>query len=170
MDQGREPEQNNSNAEQGSNVAPQQPAPTPAPPAPQAPAAQPAPDLPDWALRERKELRDEAANWRTKLREEQQRWEGGRTKDEVAALEEKIVKLEAESARQKAAFDAGLDASYAARLVGNSPEEWEKDAKQLASDMNRGGRQLSGGLNPGTPSEGDDIADRVAALRRGRIR
>lgn len=149
----------------------QQPAPTPPPaPTPQ-PQPQPKPqegedDLPAWAMQQRKDLRNEAANYRTQLREEQTKWDGGLTKSEAEALRTQLRELEA----RDVARETGLPLEFAPRLNGSTAEEMKADAEKLLESMPSGGaRRLSGGLNPSTSGGSDESTeDRVKRLRQRR--
>src|SRR5690606_25787522 len=74
-----------------------------------------------------KQLRDEAASYRTKLRETEAKYEGAKTPDEVEAitreLRDTIAAYERENARREAAEAAGLPLSFAGRLQGETAEE-----------------------------------------------
>lgn len=63
-------------------------------------------------------------------------------------LAEKDVKIQesdkyrVELSKTRIAIEAGLDYKYASRLVGNTEEEWKKDAEELAKDFAASHRQV----------------------------
>lgn len=155
-------------------AAPAEPTPPPAPPAPQEPQEpvvetpqEGADDLPDWAMKERKQLREESAKYRVQLREEQEKWQGGLTSTEAQALREEIRSLQAEGV----ARELGLPQSLAGRLQGSTVEEMRADAQAILNDMPAGAGRLSGGLNPSDPdtSTEDEVMERVRARRTRRF-
>lgn len=147
------------------------PTPPPAPPAPQEPVVETPQvgddDLPDWVMKERKQLREESAKYRVQLREEQEKWQGGLTAAEVQALRQEIHSLQAEGV----ARELGLPQSLASRLQGNTIEELRADAQAILSEMPAGAGRLSGGLNPSDPdtSTEDEVMERVRARRTRRF-
>ena len=144
--------------------APKEPAAPAAPAAPVAPAA-PAPkgegSLPDWAVQERKTLRDEAEQARTHLQEERDKWNGGKTAAEVAALEAQIHALQAEVV----VVEAGHPRELATRIKGNSQDELRADMQALVGSL-PSGRRKAGGLTPGDNNSGESVQERVARLRK----
>ena len=147
------------------------PTPPPAPPAPQEPVVEKPQvgddDLPDWVMKERKQLREESAKYRVQLREEQEKWQGGLTAAEVQALRQEIRSLQAEGV----ARELGLPQSLASRLQGHTIEGLRADAQAILSEMPAGAGRLSGGLNPSDPdtSTEDEVMERVRARRTRRF-
>ena len=121
-----------------------------------------------------KQLRDEAASYRTKLRETEAKYEGAKTADEVEAitkeLRDTIAAHERENARREAAEAAGLPLSFAGRLQGETAEELLADAKAFAEALPKpapakSSGPIAGGLDPTEqPDEGlpKDAAESVA--------
>lgn len=104
-----------------------------------------------------KQLRDEAASYRTKLRETEAKYEGAKTADEVEAITKElrgtIASYERESAKRTAAEAAGLPLSFVNRLQGETEEELLADAKAFAEALPKAAPAkstgpISGGLDP----------------------
>ncbi|MDQ8045068.1 MAG: hypothetical protein AAGC46_14425 [Solirubrobacteraceae bacterium] len=93
---------------------------------------------------EKTRLRRESASYRTKLRaaeaREQELLNAGksdleRAQGENATLTTRVAELQREIDRRDAASAAGLDAEWAGRLSGTTPEELLEDAKALAAKV-----------------------------------
>jgi hypothetical protein len=137
-------------------------------------------DLPDWAREKLTKANTEAANYRTKLREAEKKLENVKTLEEVDAL---IADLKAEREKESAeeakekhallveniALKYKLPEKLAKRLVGNTREELEADAKELAADYAQEAREirLEGGLNPRGRGDGDNADPRTLAKQHG---
>ncbi len=130
-----------------------------------------------------RKLRDEAASYRTKLRETEAKFEGAKTPDEVEAITKElratIAAHEAEKARNEAAEEAGLPASFASRLRGETPEELIADAKAFAEALPKPvpakhAGPVAGGLDPtdrpndGTPKDATESREKYGP-RAGRL-
>lgn len=143
--------------------------------------------LPEWAQRELRDARQDAGNYRTRLREAEEKLGKAKTQEEfetaLGELRAENAKLIFQNDQRKAASDAGLPQSLAARLVGNSPEELKADAEAMKAEMDalRGGPKAppppregprGGGLEPQQESLGDlagtprEIADRMRKMQR----
>lgn len=106
--------------------------------------------LPDWAQKQIRELRSEAAGHRTKVKEleplaqkakeleDASKSDSQKLSEERDALKSKVAPLELENARLRVALDKGLSASQARRLVGNTEEELAADADELLKDLGKG--------------------------------
>lgn len=158
-------EDTNAEVEQGQNPADEQPedndAEEQAPAGDESEDGQGDDDLPDWAREKLTKANSEAAGYRTKLREAEKKLENVKTLEEVDALINDL-KAEREQAEQQAAAAARdllienialkykLPAKLANRLVGETREEIEADAKELAAEFALDSREvvLEGGLNP----------------------
>lgn len=145
----------------------QEPAPQePAGPEPQAtPAAQPAEkSFPESHVRE---LRQEAAKYRTEKAELEARLQEFEDRDKTAAekLEQRASKAEtrlsdaeAKLARYEVAAEAGLALKHAGRIQGKSRDEMLADAKSLADEFGKPAAEPAptpfdgGARDPVTPS------------------
>lgn len=141
-----------------------------APPVEKEPAQEPAPtvevrgnELPEWALSERKELREEAAKYRTRLREQEEA-----TKAETAKLQAELKEVRLSADRERAAMQAGLPAELTSRLQGETLEEMIADAKLLVGARGGGPRASGAGLNPGDPGRGDVVDPKERARQTWR--
>lgn len=119
-------------------------------------------ELPEWAREKLTKANAEAASYRTKLREAEKAAENAKTPEEVEALvtalkaeREDQERKDAEAARalliENIALKHRLPAKLANRLVGNTREELEADAKELAADFADDDNEdvfLEGGLSP----------------------
>jgi len=96
-------------------------------------------DLPQWAQDEIRNLRSEAASYRTGNRELRDQLSKAKSPEDFEALVNdyttKITGLELEIAKRDAAASAGLPPEFAARLKGNTPEELANDAKDFAAKL-----------------------------------
>lgn len=128
-------------------------------------------ELPEWARKQLKKANNEAASYRTQLREVQEQFKDAKTEAELDAilkpLHEKLDQSEARSReleRKLIIKDHGLSADMAEFITGDSPEQWEAQAKKLAelaaasnpSQFDRE-RQLRG-RNGGQPNREFDAA------------
>lgn len=124
-------------------------------------------DLPEWAQRELKSTRDEAARYRTQLREAQESVKGLKTVEEfeaaMQAQAEKAAEIEAElgrvRARQKVRDEfPGLSAEAFEFIPDGSEEEMRASAEKLAA-------LTAGGGAKGLPRKGGGVtpADGVEA-------
>ncbi len=145
-------------------TAPVVPAAAPAPVAPAAPVvpADPADALPDWAKKERTDLRAEAANYRVKLREAQDALKTAKSPEEVAAatseFQTKIAALEKSVMVNDVARKHGLTPDLADRLRGTTEAELSADAellKKFVVSTTPVPVTLDGGLTPGNADDGE---------------
>lgn len=116
-----------------------------------------------------RDVRKEAASWRTRFRELEEGVKGKKTAEEVAALVAEITEKNAAEQRvllaENVTLAAGLPLSAAKRLVGATREELEADAKELAEHFSSGATvnsSVGGGLTPG---DNDDDFDPDAVYR-----
>lgn len=111
-------------------------------------------ELPEWAREKMTEANAEAANYRVKLREAEEKLKTAKTPDEVeAVVSEATTTLRNENRDlliENIALKHKLPAKLQSRLVGNTREELEADAQELAADFGRGEDEvrLEGGLRP----------------------
>lgn len=112
-------------------------------------------ELPEWAQREIKETRAEAANYRTRLRDAETKLSEAKTPEEFAAaladLDKKNTELEVELTRTKVARKFGLPDELVALVQGPTPEDMEKTAELLAKHAKAETFSYAGkggGLNP----------------------
>lgn len=129
-------------------------------------------ELPDWARTELSRVRGEAASYRTKLRDAEAKLEGAKTIEEFEAATAELKSANADLERQltvtKLASKHGLPAELAELLKGDSPDELEAHAKQLAKfapPSEEVPESLAGGVDPTQPG---DKFDPVAAARKAR--
>jgi len=136
-------------------------------------------ELPEWAREKLTKANAEAANYRTKLREAEKALEAAKTPEEVEALltgwkaeREEQERKDAEAARalliENIALKHHLPEALAKRLVGNTREELEADAKALAefAEADDEDIHLEGGLSPRGRDE-DPSDPRALALKYG---
>lgn len=155
---------------------------------PQEGAKEEAPDrgdeLPEWAQKERSQLRSEAARYRTErndlrasVEDMQKKLAEAKTQDDIdAAVSEwkgKVEQLEAAAQREKdvlSALEAAhLSPEYAEFLHGNTAEELKASAERLAGKVVAAGAGLSGGMSPGSAPSADDVQEQIAQIKRRRI-
>lgn len=115
-------------------------------------------ELPEWARKELKKVRGEAANYRTQLRDAQDTLKNAKTPEEfqaaTASLTEKLGDLEAQLLREQVARKYELPDELAVLLKGKTSEELEAVAKTLQKYAPATESVvLGGGL---TPDDGDD--------------
>lgn len=136
-------------------------------------------ELPDWAQKELKKARGDAANYRTKLREMEQRFENAKSQEEYEAALSELREENEKQARallvENVALKYKLPDELAARLQGATREELEADAKALAKfapSEDGEDPDLSGGLDPfdrdTEPTDPGELARRVNRGRRKR--
>lgn len=133
-------------------------------------------ELPEWARKEIKDLRAEAANYRTKHREAEEKVKTAKTPEEfeqaiaerdaqIKAHAEKVAEAELELARSGIAKKYSLPDEVAALLTGTA-EEMDAKAKALSTHLAPSGPDpdsLRGGLNPGAGDDDDPTDPRVVA-------
>lgn len=133
----------------------------------------------DWK-QERTKLRAEAANYRTRLREAERKLADAKTPEEVEAIVNELKETRETESRdllvENVALKFKLPEKLAARLRGNTREELEADAAELAEFARievDDPDDLNGGLNPKHNRDGDsDDPGKLAAeySSRGRQR
>lgn len=164
--------------------AQEKPESTSTPEAPNAEESEREAELPEWAQKERTSLRKEAAKYRSErneLREQveamQKQLASAKTQEDVdAAIAEWRTKVEQFEAKQQrdsdvqAALDgAQLDAKWGKYLQGNTAEELKACAVELASELSTTGAVLSGGLNPSSQGDDQDVKKTLRRLRPASI-
>lgn len=99
-------------------------------------------ELPDWARKQLKKARDEAASYRVQLREAEEKFKGAKTDAELEATLKPLQELLDQSSKQNAELerqliirDHGLDSDLAEFVTGDNAEEWEKKAKALSERL-----------------------------------
>lgn len=121
-------------------------------------------------------VNDEAKNLRTRLREAEDRLKDAKTPEEVEEIVKQMTSdreaAEVALLRENVALKHKLPESAIKRLSGNTREELEADAKELADllgtveddeDLN-----LEGGLNPRNREDSDPDDPRALAQKYGR--
>ena len=116
--------------------------------------------------------RAEAASYRIRLRETREQLQEYVSPADHEAVTRRVAELEAELSRRRLAAKYGLPERIAARIMGDSDEEREADAKVLAEELRmtsaaeiRVGR---GGLDPAEAPLPTDPARLAAMIRRSR--
>lgn len=133
----------------------QKPEGTPATP----PAGDDVASLPEWAQKQIKDLRQEAADRRTKAKEAEEKLAKAKTPEEfeTAVNELRTANLGLEKAL--VASQHNLPEALAARLQGTTREELEADATALQALVNitppPTADNLSGGLDPNSDDDGE---------------
>lgn len=127
-------------------------------------------ELPKWAREKLTKANAEAANYRTRLREAEAKLSAAKTVEEFEVATKELREANATLERQLLVRDVaethGLPKELAARLMGNTKEELEADAKALAKfAATSPPSDLRGGLDP---SDEDEAFDPVKAARQAR--
>lgn len=149
-------------------------------PAEETPEEEPTDDLPEWAREKLTKANAEAANYRTKLREAENKLKDVKTLEEVDALIAEF-KAEREDDEKKSADQIRellveniarqykLPAKLSKRLSGNTREELEADAKELAEFGEDDDEiTLEGGLSPRNRDEDANLGPRELNEKYGR--
>lgn len=146
-------------------------------------AARKVDDLPEWAQRELKGARDEAARYRTQLREVQESVKGLKTVEEfeaaMSAADEKTRQVEAELGRVRVRQQVrdefpALPAKAFEFVKDGTVEEMRAACEELASLVGASGGaaglpRKGGGLAPGEETEGEFDAREYVRNRVPRI-
>lgn len=131
-------------------------------------------NLPEWARKKISKVNREAKNLRDQLRQVQEKLQGAKTPEEVAAITQELTEtnssLTLELARERALRKHGLDEDDAVLLTASTPEDIDKQAERIASRIGGGGRgPLKGGLDPmdddDVPSDPGELAKRYGRRR-----
>ncbi|OKI45106.1 hypothetical protein [Micromonospora sp. CB01531] len=130
-------------------------------------------ELPEWARKKLTKANAEAANYRTRLREAETKLSAAKTVEEFEVatkeLREANAALEHQLLVRDVAETHGLPKELAARLMGNTKEELEADAKQLKKfAVTPPPSDLRGGLDPSDDSEAFDPVKAARQARRSR--
>jgi len=127
------------------------------PPVVDPPAADDVASLPEWAQKQIKDLRQEAADRRTRATTAETALKAAKTPEEFATALAEWTKTNGELERALVAATHNLPDALAARLQGNTREELEADAKALQLLINTppATGALSGGLTPGSDEDGE---------------
>lgn len=143
------------NAQEGANEKPVGNEPT----EPVSSAPEGSDELPDWARKQLKKARDEAASYRVQLREVEEKFKGAKTdaelEEQLKPLQEKLTaqaEANAELERQLIIRDYGLDKDLAEFVTGENAEEWETKAKALSERL--GASNSEKRFGPGRPPAG----------------
>lgn len=130
-------------------------------------------ELPEWAQKERTNLRTEAANYRTRLREAEQKLSEAKSPEEVAAaiadLAEKNALLERSLLVRDVASEFKLPKDLADLLKGDDIEALKAHAKILAKFVpteDLGPESLNGGLDPSNEDDGETDPRKLARRSR----
>lgn len=135
-------------------------------------------ELPEWAQKERTDLRAEAANYRTQLRAAQKALSEAKSQEDidaaVAALNTNVATLEREILVRDVAESANLPLEMRQFLQGNTKEELEQSAQVLAKyapAKKNPESDLSGGLTPSgsaksTSESMEQIAEKYSRFRQ----
>lgn len=128
--------------------------------------------LPEWAQSELRNVRAEAANYRTRLREAEQKLADATSPEEIQTaiteLREQNAKLERTVLVSKVARKHGLPDDLAARLTGDDEAALEADAKVLSKYVTAPNdpENLEGGLNPQSKDDGENDPRKLARKTR----
>lgn len=130
--------------------------------------------LPEWARKQLTKANAEAASYRTQLREAQDRLGSAKTIEDFEAARLESEKALAAKDREIVALKYKLPSRLASRLQGNSLDELEADAKELAAELAPAARNAprpTGGLTPTTSGQAERfdpraLADEVVAAQR----
>ena len=131
-------------------------------------------ELPEWAQKEIKQLRNENASRRTQLQETRSQLSQAKTPEDFASLTTDFNTKLAEKDREIAGLTHGLPKDIAARIQGASFEDMLKDAEMLAGLFKPQAApaaterkpeppaRLTGGLTPSDAKEADASEDPAA--------
>lgn len=131
------------------------------PPAVDPPVVDPPADdvasLPDWAQKQIKDLRQEAADRRTRATTAETALKAAKTPEEFATALAEWTKTNTDLERALVAARFQLPETLADRLKGTTREELEADAKALQLLINTppATGDLSGGLTPNSDEDGE---------------
>ncbi|WP_326742578.1 hypothetical protein [Streptomyces sp. NBC_01768] len=126
-------------------------------------------DLPEWARKELKSVRDEAARRRTEAKALKSQLESAKSPEDYAAIEQRAAGFEADLNRERLARKYDLPDVIAKRIVGATDDEREADAKALAAELTKTtAGPVSGGLDPTDTADATDPAALAAQVRRRR--
>ncbi|MFE6494129.1 hypothetical protein [Streptomyces sp. NPDC057748] len=126
-------------------------------------------DLPEWARKELKSVRDEAARRRNEAKALKTQLESAKSPEDYAAIEQRAAGFEADLNRERLARKYDLPDVIAKRIVGATDEEREADAKALAAELTKTtAGSVSGGLDPTDTADATDPAALAAQVRRRR--
>lgn len=78
---------------------------------------------------------------------------------------EQGARYKTELEKIRIADSAGLPLKWASRIVGETPDDWKKDAEEMAKEMGRRATVAPVGNSDGAPKEGGE-SDKRAAFRR----
>jgi len=127
-------------------------------------------DLPEWAKKELKRTRSEAAKYRTERNALQETLKDAKSPEDIeAATSEYIQKVEAlelQLTRERIARQFSLPDELAARLQGSTEDELKADAKALQKFARpvRGSDDPKGGLDPSIDPETFDAKAAAAQI------
>lgn len=138
-------------------------------------------DLPDWVREKMSKSNKQAANYRKKLRETEEKLKNAKTPEEVEEIVQRMTTERQEAERallvENVALAHKLPEALRKRLTGNTREELEADAKELAEligdkdDYEEG--PLEGGLSPrgrdSGPSDPRSLASTYGGRKKRRI-
>ncbi|MEV7855113.1 hypothetical protein [Streptomyces sp. NPDC088183] len=126
-------------------------------------------DLPEWARKELKSVRDEAARRRNEAKALKSQLEAAKSPEDYAAVEQRAADFEAQLGRERLARKYDLPDVIAKRIVGTTDDEREADAKALAAELTKtDAGSVSGGLDPTDTPDTNDPAALAAQVRRRR--
>lgn len=126
-------------------------------------------DLPEWARKELKSVRDEAARRRNEAKALKTQLEAAKSPEDYAAIEQRAAGFEADLNRERLARKYDLPDVIAKRIVGATDEERDADAKALAAELTKTtAGAVSGGLDPTDTPDTNDPAALAAKVRRRR--
>lgn len=128
-------------------------------------------ELPDWAKKELKSVRGEAANYRTKLRDAEKKLTDAKTPEEHAAAVEALRVENASLAKSvlmgTVARKYDLPDELAELLKGDDEAALEKHAKTLQKfAVSTSPESLSGGLSPDDGDDGETDPRKLARRTR----
>lgn len=131
-------------------------------------------ELPEWARKQLRKANNEAASYRTQLREVEEKFKDAKTDAELEQilkpLNERLSEYEQKSRdleRKLIIKDHGLSDELAEFITGDSPEDWEAQAKklsELAASGSSGQLERQRGLrgrNGAEPNRDFDPAERA---------
>ena len=131
-------------------------------------------ELPEWARKQLRKANNEAASYRTQLREVEEKFKDAKTDAELEQilkpLNERLSEYEQRSRdleRKLIIKDHGLSDELAEFITGDSPEDWEAQAKklsELAASGSSGQLERQRGLrgrNGAEPNRDFDPAERA---------
>lgn len=128
-------------------------------------------ELPEWAKKQLKRARTEAANYRRQVRDAEERLSSATSPEEFQAVKDELAQARLELETERIASRHHLPDELRQVLKGSTPDEIEAHAEILAKYVGSGHSgidpdDVSGGLNPSNEDDGITDPRALAAKHR----